>query len=859
MNGSDRRLIIWLLLCGLAVGCLVIVAGDAAAVEKPSEPGPYNVGYFNVTLNVTQAHYDVDADCRYYYPATSNGEGADPDPTGAPYPPIIYHVFFTGLVRYSSFNRTNDMERIEFVVSHGFVVVTFTPFSAGVSPDERSFYNDLVDYTDAYDANVSSPLHGMVKKDAYGALGEHWGGSLSYVHACTTPRITVVHSLGPWFPIDYSDIMHGPSTDRWNRRDGAWMVQKGGAYTAYWSYLNAQYEQVEPDTIMVTIPGGTHRGPYRLDLVVAFFLYYLGGNDDYETYLYGEEAKNEVYTGQYGMEYDRVGGDTFRFSPVFTVDVPNSVHMDEEVPLKVTCDSYILLDHPTVVHGWYLDDETEPFITSTTDPNVTVIFTEPIGILEVKYKYKIGLITIRSDVASLVVRDVWPVAYAGPDRTVFQDEPFELDASGSYDTISDNDTIEYNWTFEEEQSIWSTEPTYEIDTREIRQFTASLMVRDRHGKWTQDYVTINIKNKPPEAIVPGDMTSDEDEVVELTGSGTDTVSHADTLKFRWDFGDGTGSEWLLSPGTSHTYTHQGTYTVTLHVKDTKGASNSTTLSITVGNLDPKAGIDKPRDGASAVTDSKVRFTGWGMDTPSDNGSLWYTWDFGDGRTAEGAEVSHTYGEAGRYTVTLTVEDSDGATAVVTHTLTIEGGPVLEGPEVFTVTVGFLAILGLAFVVSTEPGKYWTGLLLSPLFTKTRDVLDNKTRHALLGIIVTNPGIHYSAIKEEFGLANGAAAHHLYVMERESFIRSVRDGKLKRFYSAHVKVPEDVGRSPEETREAIVELVRGRPGINQLEIMEELGLSRDAASYYLRELVKEGRLTDGREGKYTVYRVRNAAK
>jgi predicted transcriptional regulator len=42
-------------------------------------------------------------------------------------------------------------------------------------------------------------------------------------------------------------------------------------------------------------------------------------------------------------------------------------------------------------------------------------------------------------------------------------------------------------------------------------------------------------------------------------------------------------------------------------------------------------------------------------------------------------------------------------------------------------------------------------------------------------------------------------------------------------------------------------------------MEELGLSRDAASYYLRELVKEGRLKAGKEGKYTVYHVRRAAK
>ena len=39
----------------------------------------------------------------------------------------------------------------------------------------------------------------------------------------------------------------------------------------------------------------------------------------------------------------------------------------------------------------------------------------------------------------------------------------------------------------------------------------------------------------------------------------------------------------------------------------------------------------------------------------------YTWDFGDGTTGSGAQVSHTYTTAGTYTLVLIVEDQFGET------------------------------------------------------------------------------------------------------------------------------------------------------------------------------------------------------
>jgi predicted transcriptional regulator len=176
-------------------------------------------------------------------------------------------------------------------------------------------------------------------------------------------------------------------------------------------------------------------------------------------------------------------------------------------------------------------------------------------------------------------------------------------------------------------------------------------------------------------------------------------------------------------------------------------------------------------------------------------------------------------------------------------------PVVTATVVTSTTI---IIVGVA--MSFEISKYALVMMALPLYAriKKHEVLDNKTRLAIHGLVVENPGMHYNEIIREFDLTNGVAAYHLDVLEREGFIRSVRDGTLRRFYSSATKVPGDHKATPDQVREHILEMVTENPGINQKTIVDELGIGRTLVGYHLKTLIDEGYIESHKSGRFTVY-------
>ncbi len=253
------------------------------------------------------------------------------------------------------------------------------------------------------------------------------------------------------------------------------------------------------------------------------------------------------------------------------------------------------------------------------------------------------------------------------EQTVHEDQTVYLNGSGN-DTLSDKHDLSYYWDFGDgDNSGWlvhSVGPntTHVYTVQGI--YTATLIVKDNDDLTTNATSEVTVNNVDPKAIVGEDLTVDEDEVVQLTGSGDDTASDVGTLTYYWVFGNGAGSAiWSSDPNATTNYTVKGEYFATLTVKDNDGATNTTTVKITVENVVPVAKFKADR--TTIDEDESVQFdAGGSYDTESDMDTLQYIWRFEDENeleiehTSNQPLINHTFTRSGNWDVDLKVLDDD---------------------------------------------------------------------------------------------------------------------------------------------------------------------------------------------------------
>jgi PKD repeat protein len=136
---------------------------------------------------------------------------------------------------------------------------------------------------------------------------------------------------------------------------------------------------------------------------------------------------------------------------------------------------------------------------------------------------------------------------------------------------------------------------------------------------------------------------------------TNTSTGSQPFVFAWTFGDG---GIAFTENTSHTYGAVGEYTVELQVSNDYGGDSAEAVCQVIEACEPVTGVSftyaPPLVRAGYLITFTASYLPADATTPVD-----ITWDFDDGGTASGAEVTHAFAAAGTYTVTVTADNCAG--------------------------------------------------------------------------------------------------------------------------------------------------------------------------------------------------------
>lgn len=145
----------------------------------------------------------------------------------------------------------------------------------------------------------------------------------------------------------------------------------------------------------------------------------------------------------------------------------------------------------------------------------------------------------------------------------------------------------------------------------------------------------------------------------LTVSFIDQTPGTDNLTYIWNFGDNSLNDYTRSP--IHTYTDEGSYTVSVQVTGSGGPKIVTKNNYINVGTPPNPTADFAVVPSSGVAPLSVSFIGLANGT----GNKIYEWDFGDNSThVYGRNPTHVYLTSGQFPVRLNVTDDIGGQGTV---------------------------------------------------------------------------------------------------------------------------------------------------------------------------------------------------
>ncbi|RLF49414.1 MAG: hypothetical protein DRN20_02165, partial [Thermoplasmata archaeon] len=443
------------------------------------------------------------------------------------------------------------------------------------------------------------------------------------------------------------------------------------------------------------------------------------------------------------------------------------------------------------------------------------------------------------------------------------------DASKSYD--DDGDNLTYHWVFDDGTEFYGCVVTKVYS--DLSAHKTVLYVVDEHGAMAKDECVVYFLSGSPENYVTNNPLALEylkssnsiaiilecpTHMIVVDGSGGVTYAN-DGVAFE----NGNASiayniadfEVYYAPADDNITCSvvgdgAGEYSVCIVMSDEEIVKISSTI---IGGE-----VDKVRVSGSSVVYETERDKSYDIIARNSHAVFSIT----NAHIAQGAVHEYTFNDCYVHTAvndgTRTVEkDMDygnynGYVLYAPSPLAERGGAAIISASMVVIALGLVALtsLGFALFTSIEPLKWaLVSSLVLPLYSRIHKstVLDYYVRGKIYGYLLANPGEHYNAIKEALGLSNGSLSYHLTVLERNGLIKSVVDGKYRRFYPATVKIPDNGFRRKTAIQERIINILRQLPGASQKDVAKLLGVSPPAVHYQMERLLEMGVIKKVRRG------------
>ncbi len=258
--------------------------------------------------------------------------------------------------------------------------------------------------------------------------------------------------------------------------------------------------------------------------------------------------------------------------------------------------------------------------------------------------------------------------------------------------------------------ITGSGPTATIPESYVDSGPSTLVVRgritDSAGGYTDYTTSITVNDTAPTPKISGPSSAEAGTSIAFTGSATDPSS-ADTksgFTYSWIFGDGTSPVSGADP--SHTFTKDGTYTVTLKATDVHAQSGTTTASITIGS-GPTATFSGPSSVSSGTNNAQVKFT----NPTGGSGGYTYSYDWGDtgtfeisGSASATATIPESYVDNGPATLVVRGRITDSAGAYTDYTTSITINDTAPTPSISGPTSSDVGLANSFAASATDPSS-----------------------------------------------------------------------------------------------------------------------------------------------------------